>query len=244
MKQPYSHFDLPKQHLSGEHYFPARSRDPREIERRRALAPGTLLAEQQATGVRMTARMFEAVSESPVNDFALELLAASGLNSSWYTFADKQHEVMRRRLYLPRLADDETEERVVTTERVIKVRSGLLATIENADRLTYRAGMNRLTKRGRAEFGRSMGTVSLGLASIQLGNGLLHNDAFIVQDMMRNQALQTLDASRRLERFIGVAPSVAQLADPDSPLSVYWRRHAPDEVYGAYEQAYEETIAA
>jgi hypothetical protein len=41
---------------------------------------------------------------------------------------------------------------------------------------------------------------------------------------------------------IGTHPSLAQLSDPDSDLSVFWRRQAPNGAYEALEWAHEEAV--
>ena len=48
-----------------------------------------------------------------------------------------------------------------------------------------------------------------------------------------------LEDSRTLYKQVGSNPTLAQLSDNDSPLSVYWRRNAPDTAYEALEQAIE-----
>jgi hypothetical protein len=42
-----------------------------------------------------------------------------------------------------------------------------------------------------------------------------------------------------MHKTVGSNPTLAQLSDKDSPLSVYWRRNANDLAYDALEQAYE-----
>ena len=42
-------------------------------------------------------------------------------------------------------------------------------------------------------------------------------------------ALELLDISKSMYKEVGANPTLAQLADKDSPLSVFWRRHAKPE---------------
>lgn len=50
-----------------------------------------------------------------------------------------------------------------------------------------------------------------------------------------------MESARERAAEIGVNPSLAQLGDVDSPLSVYWRRHAPNGAFDAYMEALETT---
>lgn len=239
MKKPYTHFDLPKQHLVGQHYVPARARQSDEIERRRSLPTGTILLEQQRDGLAIASHLVEHVEEYPDLKFASDMLAASGINSGWYSYA-QQADVMRRRLILPELAIDATDWRETRGGLMTKVREGLAHAAELGTAYASAKANHHETKRQATLLGRQMGNVSLQLACVRLGNAPLALQAFEVQSAARDEALATLDLSRSIASEVGVNPSLAQLADADSPLSVYWRRHAPNGAFDALEQAREE----
>jgi hypothetical protein len=72
----------------------------------------------------------------------------------------------------------------------------------------------------------------------QVGGGRL-NDVDM-QSRVRSIALATLYEARSAHRLMGAHPSLAQLADPYSHLSVYWYRNAP----GSAQHAIRESIGA
>lgn len=239
MKRSYSHFDLPTLHYGGpEHYVPPRTRDADERARRHSLPPGTLLAEQQYAGLRVAEGIMAHDLDEDDMAFASLLLAASELNSSWYSFArDHANEVMRRRLELPRLVDEETTLRETREGLLHKTRAGLATAAQWAGVLAEATAENTRHAKLPVLTGRTMGNSSLQLACVTIGNVPYGISAFEVQARARQQGLEALALSRRTVAEVGVLPSVAQLADVDSPLSVFWRRHAPDGAYDALEAA-------
>ncbi len=237
-KLPFTHFDLPRQHLSEQgHYIPARARDVDEIERRRRIPAGTVLAEQQAKGFR-AARHILATVDGESLAYSSNLISLAALNSGWYTFAQGAPDVMRRRLYLPKLADHESDWR----QDLSGLRAEAITNIDTlasiAGGLALRSEAARPSKRVNAQFGRMAGSTALQLAVLQHGS-LPAGNAFEIQKQARDTALQALDESRRYGSINGSHISIAQLADPDSPLSVEWRRSAPDQAYQALKEAHE-----
>lgn len=239
MKRPYSHFDLPTLHYSGpEHYVPPRTRDAEERARRHGRPPGTLLAEQQYTGLRVAEGIMNHTLDDDDIAFVAPLLAASGLNSSWYGFArNHENEVMRRRLELPRLIDETLMWRETRDGLLCKTREGLATAAQLAGLLAEAIAENRQRTRLFTRTGRTIGNSSLQLACVTIGNVPYGLSPFEIQALARQHGLEALMMSRRAVAEVGVLPSVAQLADTDSPLSVFWRRHAPDGAYEALEAA-------
>ncbi len=236
MKKPFKHFDLPTKHLSERHYVPPKARTADEIDRRRSLPRGTVLLEQQQHGLAMAGTMLERVEEPQDVDFATRVLAMCAVNTGWYSFA-RGAQVMRRRLLLPELAGEDGDWR--------ENRQGLLVRLEHdlADTAllaTYvlRAKIDKLDVAFRTKlFGRRVGNLSLALACVPKADAAKFLTAFDAQALARNEALAIIEGARVLGEEIGVNPSIAQLPDPDSPLSVYWRRRAPNGAYDAYEEA-------
>ncbi len=221
--------------------MPAKARDEYEIERRRRLHPGSLLAEQQVTGLRVALGILERVHERPDINFASELLAATSINTSWYAVA-RDSLAMRRRLYLPVLADDTLDFRMSAAGVHSEAHGGIAEAGVLAERMRDELKTGVKLKRSREEFGRSIGNASLSIACMELGSAHLRMRAFEAQEAARLQGLKALERGRGLERNLGVAPSIAQLAEPDSPLSVHWRRTAPNGAYQAYEAAIAEEL--
>lgn len=239
MKNPVKHFDLPKQHLIGEHYVPARARHGDEIDRRRALRPGTLLLEQQCDGLAIAQHMIERAEDRPDIEYLSAMLAACAFNSSWYTYA-RQAPVMRRRLEMPQIVSSAYDVRTTTSGMLDRVRSHMAVTTETADafRMAYADGRNTL--RQSTVLGRQMGDVALGLATIPITAATYGLNPVDTQLAVRERGLETLDNARRLVSVIGVNASIAQLSDPDAPLSVDVRRTAPNGVHDSFEEAIEE----
>ncbi len=238
--KPYKDFDLTRVHIVDKHYVPPKARRPDEIARRHSLPRGTVLLEKQRDGISIASDILQQDYDRPDEDFIIETLGASALNAGWYTFAQGA-PVMRRRLKLPELADDDADWRETRSGLLVKIREGLVGATHMAESVRI-SHVNRLeTHRQAALLGRQLGNVSLKLTSLPIANAPMGQSAFDIQDAARLRSLDALETARTFaDRTLGLHPSIAQLADPDSPLSVYWRRNAPDGAYNAYEQALEE----
>lgn len=245
----YKDFDLPTKHLDEtKHFVPAKARDEDEIERRRGLYRGVLLAEHQERGVAVASTILKMVHRPEDINFASRILSATGLNTAWYSFArGAEYEVMRRRLKLPFLVAHEPEFRPSSDELLYDSSFYFSEARETAEQLIGVTGLDyRKAERARKTFGRQVGKASLTLACVNLGDTLREHPLTSVdtQILVRQRCLSALDDSRTMTTEIGLPPSVAQLADPDSHLSVYWRREAPNEAAQAYHQAAELHLAA
>jgi endonuclease V-like protein UPF0215 family len=239
MNKPYRNFDLPKQHLDDRHYVPERARTSTEIDRRRTLPSGTILAEHQRDGLHVASQIMQTVEQPEDIAFARGVIAMSGLNAGWYNYA-ADSPVMRRRLNLPTLADEETDWRETKSGLLTKAQRGLVEAATIAEALASAKADRRSTLRHQQQLGRRLGNVSLQLACIEISSVADSYSPFDVQNFAREQSLQTLEQAREFGDQIGSHPSVAQLADPNSPLAVYWRRTAPNGAFEAYEEAIEE----
>ncbi len=246
---PFKDFDLPTKHLEpGNHFVPPKARDEQEIARRHSLPHGTILAEHQAQGLGMASTILKLIERPEDIAFSSRVLAASGLNTAWYAFArGAEAEVMRRRLKLPYLAASTPGLRKTSADLVYEsahmfgeamVYAG---TVVNAMQEHH----PRLGEYKRA-VGRISGRAALTLACVELGDQLRVQDisGSDIQTLVRQRGLRALQDSRTLDEQIGVPPSLAQLADPDSHLSVFWRRESPNGALKAYETAAELRLAA
>lgn len=244
----YKDFDLPVRHQpKGLDYVPPKARDEEEAMRRRLMPAGTLMADQQCDGIAITADILTGLEDPRDLAFASRLLGASALNTSWYLFA-RNASVMRRRLKLPNLTVPEDDVRPDTLE-LIQSRDLRLEDVRGRSR-TYASIVafgfgEMLLDNHRNRLGRNIGNSALAIATVDLGDVFTFgsSDDFEVQDAVRRRALRTLTDARELGVELHTAPSLAQLADPDSDLSVFWRRNAPNGALMAYEQAYEERAA-
>ncbi len=244
----YKDFDLPTKHLGSEiHFKPPKARDDEEIERRRQLPQGVLLAEHQERGLAVASTILKVVNDSDSVEFSSRVLAASGINSAWYGFArGAEYEVMRRRLKLPYLAVDGPDYRQTSDEILYDAayRFGEARSYAEELRgalLTHSTKVEQLKR----TVGRTVGKAALTLACVPAGDKLIAHPLSRIdtQNVVRQHCLRSLNDSRTLEETIGLPPSMAQLADPDSHLSVYWRREAPTGAVRAYETATEIQLA-
>lgn len=237
-KLPFSNFDLPRQHLGGEgHYIPPRARDKDEIARRRSLPSGILLLEQQRRGLEIAGSILTLVKEDEDIKFTAKMIGMAALNTGWYAFAQNAPDVMRRRLLLPKLADHETDWRQTAEGLQIEAVNGIHEVHDIAALMIDR---HEAKTRGRAiptALGRRIGNVSLQFGAIHHNATNVAGTAFEVQKHVRDTSLDILESTREFGIKTGSHPSIAQLADPDSPLAVHWRRTAPDGAYEAYETA-------
>ena len=237
-EQPiFKDFDLPTQHLAEEHYVPPKARSAAEIERRHRLPKGSLLAEHQHRGLKVAAGILGNIIDQPDVDFSARLLAAAGLNTAWYGFAQgAETEVMRRRLKLPRLdgwqpawrpsGPDLLREATDGFEEAVFAAKAVVSAVEHRSPRT--AGYKKT-------LGRAIGNSSLTLACVPVADQLvLGGTDHDIQLLVRQRSLHTLNDARQLSGEIGSHPSIAQLADQDSDLSVYWRRNAPNGALQAF----------
>ncbi len=230
-------FDLPTRHLGPEgHYVPPKARDEAEIARRRAMRSGRgiLMAEQQEFGVKVGALILEHPQAAEDIAFTSPILAASGINTAWFSFG-RTLDVMRRELKLPH----PSQRRPITTDGLLEdAQLGFFEAAHSAEKITKQARKGGLEYANHAiPFGRAIGNASLKLACVTLADTLVGLDEVTTSEVIRRHCLQTLQTSRDLSTVIGSAPSLAQLANPDSDLSVHWRRTAPNGAVEAYEQA-------
>lgn len=241
-KLPFSNFDLPRQHLTGDgNYIPRRTRDEAEAARRRSLAPGTVLAEQQAKGMRIAATILSHELDDDAMRFTAQMLSQALLNTSWYTFGKDAPDVMRRRLWLPKMADHHSDWRQTAEGLRIVTAQHALATTGLAQAIATQASHNHVTKRTATSFGRQAGAFALHVALLEhVGIGQ-SGSAHEVQRDVRDIALVALDGARSSSEVLGSHASIAQLADYDSELGVTWRHEAPQDAYEAYLESYQAT---
>lgn len=238
MKTPYTQFDLPTRHIAGNnHYIPPRARNSTEIERRHELPRGTILLEQQHRGILVGHSVLEAVSDDNDTAYIAQIIGSCGLNSAHYQFA-RGSRFMRRHTTLPYLARPEGQPRPSSEDVLASARLKVARVTETAGKLASLHAERRSGESSVADtLGRSMTHAALEVACIPLADTISSRGEFAVQATVRAHCLDTLDAARNLGLEIGTPPSFAQLADPDSDLSVRIRREAPTDVFYAFEAA-------
>ncbi len=243
-KLPYSQLNLPKYHLpaEGPNYKPYNSRDYEEVGRRNSLRPGSLILEQQYFGTGIASSMISEIGRSDIDDggFTTRMLAVAGINSSWYSFA-RDSNVMSRRLALPKIAEesDDIDYRETRESLIQKCNQGMFASAVMAGYLydMYEHGIKVGERAREVSLGRNLGNTSLSLACLDVVDTTKHRSIFDAQDFAREHSLKSIESSKSLAEQIGSYPSMAQFAEADSELMVYWRRFAPNEAVGLINQA-------
>lgn len=222
----FKHFDLPVNHLTRHgHYTPPKARDEAEIERRRQRPPGALIAEQQEKGTAVAAKLLDFMKDKEDSDFVPKLIAAAGINTAWHNHAQGAEDVMRRRLWLPVHANRRAEITAPVLYEEASAGFDEAALLATYLRKSIEA-RNSAIWSFRKKYGRRLGNASLVLACVPKAEVIAEGWNEVEQQYHTRQAgLVVLEASRNLEEHVGTNPTLAQLADNDSPMSVYIRRH-------------------
>lgn len=235
----FIHFDLPVKHLEGEgeHYVPPKAREAQEIERRKQLVPGVLMAEMQQKGIRIAKSILELMMDEEDTLFVTKTLGASLLNTAWYNYAQGAKNVMRRTLTLPAYGELDQQ---ITKPYLVEMAVKHMHTAERSATNLVNDGYERrrLYVKHKKIIGSTLGNAALILANVPHTEVIAYFDDPAYQQLIaRQSALEVLEDSRTLYKQVGSNPTLAQLGDNDSPLSVYWRRNAPDLAYEVLEQA-------
>jgi hypothetical protein len=230
--------------MPGEYYVPPKARNASEIARRRSLIRGELVLEHQQGGLYVARTALAAVTDRESLDFALPIVNLSALNSAWHMYAEPERtlndSIRRRRLKLPIMKDWQDG-----THLLEGVKHSLAQGQELAARLVLLHGTEtKEYEHVRRDFSVCVGNAALaGAAAAGLGEDPIPGSPLRAQQFAREQAFRLLESRAAVAARIGSAPTLAQMADTDSDLSVWWRRNAPDQAYTAYRDA-QSSIAA
>lgn len=231
MNKPYKNIDQPVVNLhesDGNHYVPPLSRDPDEIAYLQGVPLGTKILAHQSTGLNVS----HAVVEHPFQHesdrrFAFNELSKALFNSSWYLFAQSSQDVMRRRLLLPDLADDDADWRETPAGLLARTQDSVGHAAELGQALTIAYASEYSTDRIRKQLGRQMGNSALLLSSIDIVPAPRGLGAFEISHAQRLRSLDQLRQSRTTSLQNPYFASIAQIARPRSPLSTDWQERAP-----------------
>jgi hypothetical protein len=246
-RKPRANFDQPVVHVPEEsvHFVPPKARSAAEIARRKKmpkLPPGKsqLIAEYQKRGVDFSAGIFEKVGDEASIKYAAGTLAVVAWNASWYTNARRATDVMRRRQLLPKIADDETGARLTEVELSGRIGNSFMTLSMQAEGIVAERARGQVVSSHDWKFGQKAGNTALELSALHHNITGIGGNAVEIQDQMMAAAMLTAEEARNLGLVIGAVPSFAQFADPDSALSVNWRRNAPNGALEAYHATVEE----
>lgn len=242
---PYKHFDMTTTHLPENegHYITPRTRDSSEAERRRAMPSGSIGLEGQTSGLIVAQHMIQHPFENTEDAAYLHgVIVPSFVNTGWYNGAQGAGDVSRRRWFLPELASDEGDGwRETHDGHMRKIHESMSHVVTLAHQLELAHKRGAKAESLRCQLGRAVGSVGIALACTDLGDAPETMSAYDIQAIVRLRALDTIQQSRQLVPY-GTYGSVAQLARPDSPLSIGFIQQAPrtDEAAAVFLQAQED----
>lgn len=238
-KQPFRDYDSPnRRQYGGEHYIVPPTRDPLEAIRRIDRPRGVLRFEYQQRGLRIGAAVLRGLQQPEDIEFSRPVLAASLQKAGDYTSNMGRIDVQRSRWKLPDFTEASPLAGLALEAMLQQTADQLDEAATASAKLIYDiARYGTQIKRTGMQLGGRIGHASLMLASAHLAGIAPHLSDYDIQWQARIEGLKTAERVGALAETIGTIPSIAQLSDPDSPLSVYWRREAPNGAYDALETA-------
>ncbi len=219
-------------------YVPPKSRDSLRIELFTNKPPGFVIAWQQMIGAQASAEAFNNIAEEGSQADLRELsgvLSVTAIGTAYHTFAvPEQHQLMYRKIRLPRMVESETKERTSQEELVDDVRAGLSRAADLATMIEEIVSERRDPHTLNEKLGRSLATTGFTLAAIHEGISELRDDEAGMQHAAWKAARSAATRSIELSGAMGARPTFAQLADEHSPLRRYMHDHpefAPEPVH-------------
>jgi hypothetical protein len=222
--------DLPVVHLGPEgHYSTPKADDPEIITFRRR-NPGVAKFMAVSVGANVARSIcIECADELPTALAAREVLLPATINSLWYEFAEGE-QMNRRALPYYDLWNTSDTSDVCTTSAAENL--GDAATSLKTMNLFMSGSTGREQKRlyvARRLKDAVQALVAVSVAdTIQADPGRYTEQR--VGEILRSETNAALGVSRTMWRDIGTHPSLHQLANRDSDLSVHIRRKSPSEV--------------
>jgi hypothetical protein len=252
-RAPYRDFDLPVVHLPEfieGHYAPDgpfMTGDEARAEGEAYVTWKPQVAKEQLLGTRIAANTLRLLEEPESIAFSARLIAASGLNAAWYSFARYSEDVQRRRLKLPVLDNDNPDWRPTSGELHQTAVDNLEFAQWPAFKIVkaHEVGKANLVEFN-PEYGRTIGNIALTLAAIDVGDKVHGNTRvsnFLTQHLVRERGKSALRDSRVLIKEVKSFPSIAQLANPNSDLATFMRHNGPRNSRDAFSLSLEEGIA-
>jgi hypothetical protein len=240
MKTGYKHIDLiTTYHADGEPYRPELTRDTSEAARRRSFPRGNLINEEQQSGLEVTRAIMDYdFGNVRDRDFAYGRISEQLANTAFHLFGETE-DVMRRRHFLPVLAEDSSDFRETRPGLLHKVRSGLAYAADSARSLTLVHQQGRETAKHKAKLGRHIGNLAIAIECLQLTDAPHGMSEFDIQKVVRFYGVDMMARARTRYKDLGVHPSSAQQARPTTPVSLEWSKYAPEtnEAYEVMQQA-------
>lgn len=232
-------YELSTLRRTGEHYIPRRSHGPVEIERRRAQGgKGVLILEQQQRGIEVASNWLSSIEDPNQRARLAKIMGGAMLFSAGYVFDGDSRLRMRHITKLPLVAEHDGWRE--TTEGYDAKSYASLETAALATEELLVARRNEFVlPRHFMDAARAVGNAGLRLALLSPRSCSENDRPKDLQLMVLESARDMHNAAIELGEKLGTPPSIAQLADRLSPLSVELQRTEPDELIGGYHAAYE-----
>jgi hypothetical protein len=235
--------DLPVAHLGKEgHYVPPKSQDEAIIALRRS-RPGTLRLLASSVGANVAAELVYASSDDLEQAlFVSDVMSQAIINTVWYQFAQGEKQNRRNLPYFPLYEKLEPANGLM---------NGAAENLQDASiGIRKLAGVSAVNIIRKANLRRSSSLVlrdsAMALVAVPFADRLQYNPDMYSElevGMLMQEATNTmLTSARTLHEQIGAHPSLAQLADSESHLSVYLRRNMPREAGRDFRLRQEEAI--
>lgn len=235
--------DLPVAHLGKDgHYVPPKAKDE-EIIRLRRSRPGTLKLLASSVGANVAAELVYTSSEDlDLAQFTSGVIAPTIINSVWYQFAQGEKQNRRNLPYFPLYEKLEPANGLM---------NGAAENLQDASiAIRKLAGVSVINPIRKANLRRSSSLIlrdsAMALTAVPLADRLQYDperySELAVGQWMQNATNEMLITARTMYEEIGTHPSLAQLADSESDLSVYIRRNMPREVGRDFRLRQEEAI--
>lgn len=244
--RPRREFALSPVALPINEYIPARTRDPQEAARRRAVAlPGThaLVLENQAVGSRHALRTFEALRGNPdaTREWAT-LFGAAALGSVYHLVEWNGENVSYRRYDLPELAKKDGSGFNDPEELHSQALTAFEAAAKKAEERAAEERAGNINSEKYVRLARQLAHPAFVLTLLPLQAYAEQADPVVVQQEAYDTISTAWGVALSLSRedAAGELPTLAQLADSDSSFRRFIRDpkfKVSDEVSGAVEAA-------
>lgn len=242
--RPPKQLDLPRNQFDDISDYTTYPSDNPAVISKRQLHPGTLIPDQELRGISIIQALDPQRFESKSDQYAArDIYARTTIGSASYGLrsddtmystlrlglaADGRRTIYAERYYTtPEEHTERTQHFIARAAMAADTRLHLLRTNADEEQITV---MKR-------RVGRHLGNAGLNTLTYDMPGKYSHLHPVDVQIVAKERSIALLSDVRDYGRSIGVLPSVAQLAEPDSPVAVDIRRHAPSAVRRAYEAA-------
>lgn len=226
-----------------EDFVPYPSDDPDIITKRRS-ERGMLVADMELRGVRVLQQLNPAQFDSLASQHAArDIIARVGIGSAHYDLAreDAMFYPLRLGLVAEGARTRSSERRYASQQELAAQTLKHLTLAEMMASAHYRhlhtPGMSEHAAGAARSAGRYIGNAALSSLVYDMPGTMEHRHPVDIQLTVRDKSLALLSEIEDYGRSISARPSVAQLMEPDSPVAVDIRRHAPRDVRRAFEAA-------